>query len=360
MQRFLRDDCGFGGSNDISTVSRYALCLVFHYRIARPEQLGKWHRDDLIVLLDSIGISESDGERVLANTHPTGLQYIANAGQRWLGSLSMGSNTEMQRMQESIQRIENKVDRNHDAIDPRMIQSPQERDDLRIIKSDPNLNLYYGYLQGYWNEAFIAAKVMSSGEFAQKASFTATALNAGSTILSPLPILPALLSATATAVTTRAQAHRRAELASISQLIRSGDPISFGVFSRTVARRFAIAYRDKLDKLQNDRSFIAKKMEVFIGLLRGVVAQCDEKTARGLLGGASSAADSIRTVAMNHAYISLRLVKDCDEQEAEELASLVDQDTGRPKDDLLERLLQVVDLQEETRCQRPEEPGARK
>ena len=352
MQRFLRDCCRLAGSHDVtnasflaandfaaSAVSRYALCLLCHYRITRPEQLSGLCRDDLVAVLVHVGLSEPDREKVLSNTHPTGLQYIANVWHRLIESFWQSSTTgheitsqisdELQSMREAIQRI-----------DPRVLLNPHEIESLRIVEGDSNLLQYFNCLQSYWNEAFITAKVMSSSEFMQKGTMTAAGLNAGASLLSAFPILPALLSAASTAVNVRAQAHSRAELANISLLIPSGDPTNFGVFSRAVALGFAMAYRDKLGVWRQDRSRISQIQNFFIGHMRQFTATLDEKTARGLFG--ASIVPPIQAVAMEHAYISLRFVKDRDEREIKELVALVDSSTSRPTGALMQRLLEEV------------------
>jgi len=307
-------------------------------------------RDDLVAVLVHVGLSEPDREKVLSNTHPTGLQYIANVWHRLIESFWQSSTTgheitpqisdELQSMREAIQRINRKIDMLHDEIDPRVLLNPHEIESLRIIEGDSNLLQYFNCLQSYWNEAFIAAKVMSSSEFMQKGTMTAAGLNAGASLLSAFPILPALLSAASTAVNVRAQAHSRAELANISLLIPSGDPTNFGVFSRAVALGFAMAYRDKLGVLRQDRSRISKIQNFFIGHMRQFTATLDEKTARGLFG--ASSVPPIQAVAMEHAYISLRFVKDRDEREIKELVALVDSSTSRPTGALMQQLLEEV------------------
>jgi len=171
---------------------------------------------------------------------------------------------------------------------------PEDVEERSHISSNGDLTDYYQRAEKSFNEAFIAAAMLSTNEFEHKSSTAVRTLEAASNILSSLPFASAMISGTAAATDQVLASKRLGQFNNISDLNPTSNPVDGAIFAEKLARRLTISNEveiknvakgnERQDRLKGIRGFISQAQEKVVASTKKQIGKLDDATARGLLG----------------------------------------------------------------------------
>jgi hypothetical protein len=197
--------------------------------------------------------------------------------------------------------------------------------EMREIASDANLKRYCESFEKVFNEAFLSAVLMSSGQFRLEPSLLSKSLSVTASMLNDVPFAAMVLSLGQKAVDTVNGSIVKASYRFISELNRNGNLASAGHFSELIARKCTLLLKDGIvaaSKVTSKKEVSSRK-SFLVNLMRELV---DEESSKRLLG--TRIYSAVELLALQHSKEALQFILEGSVSDEEDTMKVIDRITS--------------------------------
>ncbi len=132
--------------------------------------------------------------------------------------------------------------------------STRKTSEERIVENDENLREFSQIIRSCFNQAFITAAALASGEIAMEKGQFSKVISAISSLSNDIPIISTALSMASRATEAADSARRERQYENLKSIIPSLDPMESAHFVRNLAIKLAIAHQDNISSVARGES----------------------------------------------------------------------------------------------------------